>query len=304
MAITAEQKKDNSKWLHLALLAVVTVLAYSNVFNAGFISWDDAEYVLQNPDVQSLSAENMSKWFSSFYIGNYHPLTMLSYAIDFMIGKQEPFIYHTTNIILHTLNAVVLYAFIETISKNRNVAFFTALIFAIHPVQTESVSWIAERKNVLYGLFFLLSLWAYAKYVVSSKKQMLVWVILAGIAAMLSKATAVALPLSLLAVDVWMKRPLKDKAVWLEKLPLLLLAIPVGLVAIKAQEQGTFLNLHPEYSWFQRILFAGYAYTQYIVQLSLPVKLSVLYPYPKEAGAVHIVFSAFAIGIVALMIIA
>lgn len=303
MALKQEKGIFENRWLHVAILLVATLLVYGKVFHAGFMSWDDADYVLQNKDIRALNTEHIGRWFSEFYIGNYHPLTLVSYALDFLIGKQEPFVYHATNILLHTLSTVVLYNFIITLNKSRQVAFFAALLFAIHPVQTESVAWVAERKNVLYGFFFLLSIWAYAKYAVTNKMQWLLYVLVVGIAAMLSKATAVALPLSLFAVDIWMHRSLKEKNTLVVKLILLVLAIPVGIIAIKAQEQGTFLNLHAEYSWLQRIVFAGYAYTQYIVQVLLPVKLSVLYPYPKEIGIVHILYAIIALTLLFLIVV-
>ncbi len=297
----AQQQSKNIIVLQIAILLVAVICIYLNVFNAGFISWDDADYVANNPDIHSFA--HIGKWFSSFYIGNYHPLTMVSYAIDYLIGGTAPAQYHITNIILHCANALMLYAFVNNIQGNRWVAFFVALLFAIHPVQTESVSWVAERKNVLSGFFFITAMWLYAKYLGEEKKTTLLLVILAGVAAMLSKATAVALPVSLLAIDIWLHRPLNQKKVWIEKLPLLLIALVVGIVAIKAQAAGEFLNQHPEHGFVQTIGFAGYAYVQYIIQLLVPVKLSVLYPYP-ELGAIQWIYTLVAIGIAALAVLA
>lgn len=297
----AAQQSKNIIVLQVTILVAAVIFTYLNVFNAGFISWDDADYVANNPDIRSFA--NASKWFSSFYIGNYHPLTMVSYAIDFVIGNTAPAQYHITNIILHAINALMLYAFVNNIQGNRWVAFFVAMLFAIHPVQTESVSWVAERKNVLSGFFFIGAMWLYARYLGEEKKTTLLLVILAGIAAMLSKATAVALPVSLLAIDIWLHRPLNQKKVWIEKLPLLLIALVVGIVAIKAQAAGEFLNQHPEHGFVQTIGFAGYAYVQYIIQLLVPVKLSVLYPYP-ELGIMQWVYTLIAIGIASLAVVA
>lgn len=297
----AEQQSKNIIVLQIGILLAAVIFTYLNVFNAGFISWDDADYVANNPDIRSFA--NAGKWFSSFYIGNYHPLTMVSYAIDYLIGGTAPAQYHIINIVLHSASALMLYAFVNNIQGNRWVAFFVAMLFAIHPVQTESVSWVAERKNVLSGLFFITAMWLYAKYLGEEKKTTLLLVILAGAAAMLSKATAVALPVSLLAIDIWLHRPLNQKKVWIEKLPLLLIALVVGIVAIKAQAAGEFLNQHPEHGFVQTIGFAGYAYVQYIIQLLVPVKLSVLYPYP-ELGVMQWIYTLVAIGIVALAVLA
>lgn len=301
MKNTAQPKAQHSV-LHITILVVAVLLAYSKIFNAGFMSWDDADYVLQNNDIKAFSWEHISNWFSHFYIGNYHPLTMFSYAIDFLIGKEEPWIYHTTNILLHCANAVLVYLFLNALQNNKAIAWIVALLFAIHPVQTESVSWIAERKNVLYGFFFLLSLLSYAKYLLNKKAEQLIILLFAGIAAMLCKPAAVVLPVALIAVDVWMQKPLRSTIVI--KVGLLIAALILGYIAIHAQQQDALLNLHPEYKWYHTIVFAGYAYTQYIVQLIFPAKLSVLYPYPREIGFIHILFLAISICVLALAVIA
>ncbi|MBL7682360.1 MAG: tetratricopeptide repeat protein [Flavipsychrobacter sp.] len=294
-----QQEQKYTTVLQIAILMAAIIFTYINVFGAGFISWDDADYVANNTDIQSFA--NISKWFSSFYIGNYHPLTMVSYAIDYLIGNTAPAQYHITNIILHSANALMLYAFVNKIQGNRWVAFFVALLFAIHPVQTESVSWVAERKNVLSGFFSIMTMWLYTRYLGEEKKTTLLLVVLAAVAAMLSKATAVALPVSLLAIDIWLHRPLNQKKVWVEKLPLLLIALTVGIIAIKAQASGEFLNHHPEHGFLQTIGYAGYAYVQYIIQLIVPVKPSVLYPYP-ELGVIQWIYTLLAIGIAALAV--
>ena len=157
----AAQQSKNIIVLQVTILVAAVIFTYLNVFNAGFISWDDAVYVANNPDIRSFA--NASKWFSSFYMGNYHPLTMVSYAIAFMIGNTAPAQYHITNIILHAINSLMLYAFLNNRQGNRWVAFCVAMLLAIHPVQTECVSWVAELKNVLSGFFFIGSMWLYAR---------------------------------------------------------------------------------------------------------------------------------------------
>lgn len=283
----------HNRWLHIGILVLVVLLAYSKLFNGGFITWDDPEYVINNTDIRSF---DLTLWFSSFYVGNYQPLTMLSYAIDFAIGGVEPTVYHITNILFHAANAVLVWWFVEKISGNKIIALFVALLFALHPTQTESVSWIAERKNVLYGFFFLLSLIQYVAHV-SGKKGGFLLVIVFGVLSMLCKAAAISLPFALFAVDVWMKRPLNQKRVWLEKIPLFIIAAVIAYVGIQAQASGAFLNAHGDHTSWDTIVFAGYAYVQYIVQLLVPVKLSVIYPYPPQVEAVHVLSLVIAVGI-------
>ena len=304
MTADIQKKKNEQVWLHAALIIIAVCAAYSKVFHAGFIAWDDNEYVVHNKDISGITTEYISAWFSKFYIGNYHPLTMLSYAIDHIAGGQDPFVYHFTNLLLHTGNAVVLYFFVSRIAVNRTVGLFTALLFALHPVQTESVSWVAERKTLLCALFYLLALWQYTGYVRQPSLRKMLVVCMLGVAAMLSKGVGVALPVSLLAVDIWMQRNLTNKKPWLEKLPLVAVSIVMGIVAIKAQASENALGMHAETNIWSTLMYAAAAYVQYIVHLFVPIDLSVIYPYPLGVGWVEYLCFAVVIGIVGLAVVA
>ncbi len=297
-------KEHRTTWVHIVLLIAAVLLAYSKVFGAGFMSWDDIDYIFNTPDITGFTAEHFNNWWTEFYIGNYQPLPMMSYALDYALGGKEPFIYHFTNIIWHILDVILLYACMRRMQHCVYVALFVALLFALHPVQTESVSWIAARNKVMNGFFFLMAMYIYIGYVLDHKNRKLVWIYVCALAAYLCKLTAVTLPFALLAVDIWMHRPLKDKKVWLEKLPLVLLAIPVGIINLQAQAEVAFLDTHPEFSFLHTIVFAGYAYVQYIINLLIPFKLSVLYPYPTAIGAIHIIYTIIAAGILLLGVIA
>ena len=304
MTANVSKSKYENKWLHIAVLVVAVIVAYSKIFHAGFIAWDDAEYVLHNKDITGFGGEQVSAWFSNFYIGNYHPLTMCSYAIDHMLGGQQPFVYHFTNLLLHAGNTVILYLFINRVQPNKVIGLFVALLFAVHPVQTESVSWIAERKTLLCAFFYLLALLNYVEYTLYPSAKRFVIVMLLGVGAMLSKGVGVALPLALLGVDIWMQRDLKNKKLWLEKLPLLAISILIGIVAIKAQAAEKMLGVHAEGNLFNAIMFAADAYVQYIVHLFVPVNLSVIYPYPQGVGWVEYLCLVGAICIIVLAVIA
>jgi len=286
------------------MLAAAVLVAYFKVFSAGFIAWDDMEYTVHNPDIAAISIDNIKAWFSGFYLGNYHPFTLFSYALDYLIGGQQPLAYHVTNVLIHVCNAVMLYFFLNKLQPYKAIGFLAALLFAVHPMQTESVSWIAERKTLLCAFFYFLALLQYIRYLSIPSVKNLVLVCLAGVAAMLSKGVAVALPLSLFAVDIWMQRDLRDRKVWTEKIPLFIVAVILGVVAIKAQQAGKFTGLHPEYNWYDTILFAATGYMQYIFRFFVPVQLSVVYPYPKESGYLQNLSLLVAAGVLALAFIA
>jgi tetratricopeptide (TPR) repeat protein len=299
MVDVSKQKKE--LWWHLSLMMVATVLAYTQVFHAGFMSWDDMDYVFHTRDIQGVGWEQISHWFSTNYIGNYQPLPIFTYALDYALGGQQPLVYHLDSLVCHIACVFMLYTFLNRFQGNNRVALCVALLFALHPTQTESVSWIAARNKVMFGFFFFWSLVLYIDYVKTLKPLTLLWVCLTGFAAYLCKATAVALPLAMFAVDIILQRPLANKKLWLEKLPLVFLAIPIAIVTLHAQKEIKFLEAHQEFQWYHTLVFAGYAYVQYILQLLLPIKLSVLYPYPKEIGLIHILYAVIALGMVGLM---
>lgn len=285
--------------LHLCIIVVTIVIAYSNVFTASFMAWDDAEYVLNNPDIRAINGTTIKAWFTSFYVGNYHPLTMLSYAIDYAIGGTKPFIYHFSGILLHMANACLVYAFFSKLQQQKTVALAVALFFALHPSQAESISWIAERKTALCGFFYLLAMLQYQGYMRNPVTGRMLVLLLFAACAMLSKGVAATLPIALIATDLWLERDIRDRSVWTEKIPIFLMAVGTGVVAISAQRTGQFM-LQDTHTIVEKIVFAGYAYTQYIVRFFIPIGLAAMYPYPTEMNAVHFLFFASTIGIAVL----
>lgn len=293
-----------TKWLHTILLALAILIAYYKVLHAGFMNWDDLDYVFNIKDLNSgMNYELLRRWFTQNYLGNYQPLPVLTYAFDHFIAGPNPLVYHIDSLLWHLGATLLVYVFISRLHPNRWVAFFTALLFAVHPVQTESVSWIAARNKSMNAVFYFGAACLYISYVRTHKKSLLLWVTLCGLLAYLCKATALALPLALFAVDIWLKRPLNTRQVWLEKLPLILVGIPVALVTLSAQKDVTFLQHHEGFGW-NNIVYAGYALVQYALHLVFPYKLSVLYPYPKAVSPEHILYLLPATALVALMILA
>ena len=301
-SIPASQAKG--KWWHIAIIIVVVLAAYIRVFHAPFSTWDDQEQIVNNMDIRGLGWSNIVAWFSHFYISEYQPVSMAGYAVDFALGSSQPFVYHFTDIILHILNAVILYCLIIKIQKNVTIAFFVALIFALHPVQTENVSWVAEQKTVLCGSFYLLTLLSYVLYTTRPSTTKLIWMILFGIAAMLSKAIAVTLPVTMIAVHFLMMGKFTWKRSWLPVILLFLVSLVIGVVAIFGQASGHWLNRHPKFNHWDTILIASQNYTQYIFHLIVPYHLSVIYPYPSVIGFVYYFIFAITVAIILLAVLA
>ena len=172
----AQSEKKNKKpgikvlkWI-LALVAITTI-CFLPMLKNGFTNWDDEFYVINN---QLLRGPDWAGIFNTPVVSNYHPLTIISLAINFAISGTDPSSYMIFNLLLHLANTVLVYYFILQISSGKNyVAVFTALIFGIHPMHVESVAWISERKDLLYTLFFLLSLIQYWRFLQTEKRSKL-----------------------------------------------------------------------------------------------------------------------------------
>ncbi|MFZ4572666.1 MAG: hypothetical protein ACOYM0_16200, partial [Bacteroidales bacterium] len=200
-AVTVPRTVIPKRWLAMASLVlalVATLIVYLPSFSFDYVNNDDPAYVHGNQVIHSLTAGNIKKMFTEQAAVNYHPLTLLSLAIDYAradnvkeSGEKDPAPFHQTNILLHLLNVILVFVFIYRLSGNKwTVAFLCAVLFGIHPVHVESVSWISERKDVLYTFFFLLSLLTYLSYTASGNIFLYMGALLLFILSALSKPAA------------------------------------------------------------------------------------------------------------------
>jgi len=290
--------------LCMPILLAITYFCYAPALKNTLTSWDDKEYVIENTDIKKLDKEFVKKSFSlktGYIMGNYHPITMLSLAWDYKASKLNPKVYHKTNIILHLLNVVLVYLFIYLVSKNRLVAFMSCTLFALHPMNVESVAWVAERKNLLFAFFELGALCMYTLYINSKKFIYYCFAILLFILSALSKATAVSMTILLPLIDYYLGRNLLSWKVIVEKFPFFIISLVFGLIAIDAQHSSNTINIS-NYSFYDRILFAGYGFCTYLWKFIYPTQLRCFYDYPK-AGTFgwYIIFPAIAIAICILV---
>lgn len=292
---TAGQARPFPLWLYALSLAALMALAYLRVFSAGFISWDDPELVLNNRDVHQLS---LKAFFSGSYTGNYMPLTMLAYGLDWLAFHAAPRGYHLVNILLHGLNALLALLLSYRLFNNRWKALACAVVFCLHPLQVESVAWVAEAKTLLFSFFLLWGLLAYVRYL-DTRKALLLYgpVMLLFVLSLLSKPAAVCFPLCLLCIDLIYGRAVDRKA-WLEKIPFFMLSLAFGIVAIFTQQHDRYINTSHAFEWYQRLGYAGYALLCYLGGFVAPVKQSVIYPYPQNTG------TAMALGVIGLLALA
>ncbi len=276
-------------------LVVVTYGIFSSAFENSFVNWDDQVYV----EEQSLVLDKeYGKLFRTPISLNYHPLTMVSLATQVPKNKKDlsanPFI--VLNVWIHIFNTLLVFIFIWLLSAKRWwPALMTATVFALHPTHVESVVWVSERKDVLHTFFMLLACITYWKYLGERSFKWLGLVFVLFILSILSKATAVVLPLILLLLDYWKGRDLLNKTTIIEKIPFFALSLFFGLMAVSVQGGGDFgglLTLFGEksnalgdfnvFTLTQRFQFACYGFINYMFKFFNPSEICAFYPYPKS----------------------
>jgi protein O-mannosyl-transferase len=272
-------------WLLPAGIALVTALAFLPTTRYEFTDWDDTGYVTENSMIRDSSPSGIGALFKTFVEGNYHPLTMVSLAVDYRLWKLNPKGYHLTNVVLHVLATTAVFAFVLLLTGSAELSAITSLFFGIHPLHVESVAWVSGRKDCLYALFYMLSCIAYLLWLRKRGPGPLLYaaMLLSFVLSVLSKGMAVTLPVALLAIDLYLKRGWSPKLL-LEKAPLFLIAILFGYLSIVAQtRQGAIQDL-ASYPFHERILFACYGISAYLIRAVAPVGLSAFYPYPLRTG--------------------
>ncbi|HTA27081.1 MAG TPA: tetratricopeptide repeat protein [Bacteroidia bacterium] len=283
-------------------IVLITFLCYHYSIHNEFTNWDDQRLVPQNIFIKSFSAANINKMLFYDITGDYHfPLTMISYAINYHFSGIAPESYYITNIVIHLINSCLMFFLVlmlfGAMEKNGYgilkwkewLAFFCTLAYAIHPMHVESVSWISDRKDVLYALFYFAGMMAYIKYAeVKAKKYLwLFLVFLCFVFSILSKPIAGVFPFSLLMIDVLLKRDLRVsiKNILLEKLPFVFVFILSAVSTYYSAKSSGAVQEHEAYNLFQRFLFASYGFYMYILKAFVPFAQSAYYPYPDFTNA-------------------
>lgn len=279
-------------------LAILTVIPFAPVKDNGFINLDDNRYVYENPHVQSgLNADSI-KYAFSFNVSNWHPLTWLSLMVDYSFFDLNPAGYHIVNLLFHVLNTLLLFLVLFRMTKSVWPCAFVAAVFAVHPLHVESVAWVAERKDVLSGLFWLLTMGAYAFYVERPGYRRYFLALLFFILGLMSKPMLVTLPFVLLLLDFWPLRRF-DVLKWpwvrlalVEKIPFFILALLSSIMTYMAQKQGGAVQTVDAISLPARLGNALISYIAYIGKTIRPVSLAVLYPHPGSAALWQVAGSA------------
>lgn len=255
------------------IIIAVTLFSFAPALHNGFTNWDDDRLVLTNPDIHGCTIPHVVRIFSSFYLNHYEPLTMLSFMTEYTLFGPDPLPYHLTNLLLHILNALLVFMLIKTLSGSRRIGLCTALLFALHPLRVESVAWIAERKGLLCACFYYLSLLLYVRYYRTKRFHWYFGSLLTLTAALLSKSMAISQPFVLLLLDLFAGRIIHRK-VLLEKTPFFLLAAAGGILAMIGAHHVTTLQILP---FHERLVASLLALVFYGYKTIVPVNLCALY---------------------------
>ena len=194
------------------LLAALTWIVFGQTLGHQFVEYDDQNYVYENPEITAgITTRGIFDAFAHSHARNWHPLTTISHMLDCQLFGLNPAGHHLTNVLLHTAAVLLLFLALHAMTGAMWRSAFVAAVFAIHPLRAESVAWVAERKDVLSALFFMLTLGAYLRYARQPSIKWYLWVILVFTLGLMSKPMLVTLPLVLLLLDYWPLARFQDK---------------------------------------------------------------------------------------------
>jgi len=300
--MTMSIKQRHILFLISAALVAAIAIAYEPMRHSDFVELDDNKYVTENPNVTGGITRDSVIWaFTKTYASNWHPLTWLSHMADCEIYGLNPAGHHITSVLIHIANSLLLFWVLRKMTDATWRSAFVAAAFALHPLHVESVAWVAERKDVLSGLFWMLTMVAYVRYAERPNIQRYLLVLLAFVMGLMSKPMVVTLPFVLLLLDYWplerlnWGRPPAEKTVPLgrllvEKVPLLLLSAILSVITFVVQQGGGAVIALEKIPLDYRIANMFVSYIRYIGKTIWPSGLAVLYPHPHinllEARAV------------------
>ncbi len=324
---STDQEQNKSSILHSAqkqrvvgslLLILATLALYNPITRAPFLNLDDDLYITENPNVQVGLTWHSAAWaFKTFANTNWHPVTWLSHEIDCQLFGLNPAGPHLVNVLFHAVSAVLIFLMLANITGLIGRSLMVAALFALHPINVESVAWIAERKNVLSMFFFLLALAAYGWYVKHPgfRRYMAVTVLYA--LALMAKPQVITFPFALLLLDYWPLRRFAgaetteelagDRAtdrsfsslVW-EKIPWFALSAASALITMRAQAAAK----HEELPLWEHLANAALAYAKYLGKAFWPAHLAPLYPHPgRTIGIAAATLSGVVIVVITVLVV-
>jgi tetratricopeptide (TPR) repeat protein len=286
-------------WIAIGL-AMLVIIAYSPVSKYGFLRFDDQKYVTENPHIlNGLDGPTIAWALTSGYAANWHPLTWVSHAIDVQLYGLNAGPHHITNLVLHAANTILLFILLMRMTGAMWPSALVAGLFGLHPIHVESVAWVAERKDVLSTLFWMLTVLAYTTYIRKPQRRQYVLMLALFALALMSKPMVVTLPFALLLLDIWPLSRLALDASWktkvstlvVEKLPLFALSAASSVITVIVQQQGGTIAAETKLPLVTRVANAITSYAAYLGKAVWPAHLAAYYPYTLSPPALRVVGS-------------
>lgn len=297
-------------------LSITTFSVYWQIHQYDFVSFDDNEYVYDNPHVKSgITLKNIIWAFTAFHSNNWHPLTWMSHMLDCQLFGLNAGCHHFINLLFHVANTLLLFLIFKQMTGSLWKSSFIAAIFALHPLHVESVAWIAERKDVLSAFFWMLTMWSYIRYTMRPTIYKYLMTIIFFAFGLMSKPMVVTLPFVLLLIDYWplnrfqsyplsiVKKGRSTTRLILEKAPFLILAPISCFLTYFAQKHGGVIKSLDVFSLKIRLANALISYISYIGKMIYPSKLAFLYPHPGMAAWWKITGSCLLLAVISLLAI-
>lgn len=271
----------------------VTLVTFLGALSCGFVNWDDDATILNNPNLAKIDVQHLLQIFGiksgSAQLGNYNPLSIFSFFVEKAItGSFNAGLVHFDNILLHVLAVMMVFRVLMALGFGKNGAFVGSLFFGVHPMRVESVVWATERKDVLFGFLFFAALWYYIRWIQSGKAKSayFTWAVVLALLSCLAKVQAVTLPLSMLLVDYWLRRPASWRETLVEKWTFWGVSLIFGLINVYTLGlQGAVNPAGAQFSLIERICIGGYTLGVYIYKVLLPYPMLPLYTYPSPLPA-------------------
>jgi hypothetical protein len=301
-------------------VALLTFLVFLPAVGNQFVNWDDYGMVLENPWFRGLGALQLRFAFTTTWFHHYHPLTWLSYGVDHTLWGMDPRGYHLTSVVIHAASAAAIFLLARRLLRRAGLppdgatdagAVVAALAFALHPLRVEAVAWVTARRDVLSGLFFFLALLVYVRAIDALEEERhpayhrrLATAMMLSVMALLSKSITMTLPLVLLLLDVYpLRRSLRSKRVWLEKLLFGVPACAVAVVALWAVGRREF-GRSTAFGAVDRIFMAAHSFGFYLWKTLVPANLSPIYEVPLTLDVLETRFVVSAVAVVVLTTVA
>ena len=309
--------RANRPWVTVCVVVVLAALiwvVFGQTLWHDFINYDDPHYVYQNTRITSgISLSGIAWAFTHVHALNWHPLTTISHMLDCQLYGLRAGAHHLTNLLLHTFATILLFLALQQMTEARWRSAFVAAVFAIHPLRVESVAWLAERKDVLSGVFFMLTLLAYVRYVRAPSVGQYLLVAVVFALGLMSKPMLVTVPFVLLLLDYWPLGRIKGQRsgagrerlqLILEKFPLIALSAASSVVTLLVQKGA--VGWTEQLPVWPRINNAAVSYVLYIWQMFWPINLAVFYPHPEYRLPVWEIIACFlfltAVTVIAIML--